>query len=453
MREIMARKTTKREKAFFFSHAAWLVPQLADPSRRGLIVWVAEHLEGDERHNLAQQLRLSHPDQHYAEEALKNFLDTSSPTVRRARMNRTNNLTRHVDWPTTYERALYRPPLEYYERKPAQFPDEQLISALLGLADSWGRLHRALGDEGRARKLLALGAKRANIRRRGVAYNHRLSQRLRQIDSETAEAIEGALRLLDAVFGAHEDDQKVFRELPKKIHAEQSDVLLELIVLLCIARAAEQSKWEVEVEENTEQRMPHIVLSKGGLQCSLSKEKPRKSGGQDNQDRISYLRKLMGNDGSTGHEPDITLKFWREEDQKHVYVLGDAKRNVADDGQNYIGRSVEAAVSYLAAYGHLMGVKPTQNHDDPFDCEISPAFTLFFLKGINQINGRGAGQAAAQFRRAADGHETAQLPSVTAFGLNHLGNTNEQGQWEASDVLKSWFKCVAQQADRHLRGA
>ena len=441
------RHLTQCELALFFSHAGWLVPQLADPSRRGLIVWVARHLERDERQNLAHHLRLEHPVQEEGEKALKRFLDTD-PTVRRMRMNRTENLTRHVDWPTTYERALWHPPLEYYERKPAEFPDEQLVSSLLTLADSWGRLHNVLGDPKRGRGLLALRGKRHQKQRYGVAYDIRMSQRLRHLDSDAAEAIDRAVRLLDGAFGTHQDDSEVFEDLAEIIQDEQSDVLLELIVLLSIARCAGECGWDVAPHENDEQRMPQILLSRGEWRCSLSKEKPHEASSAENADRISWLRKQMGNDDSTGHEPDITLRFWREgEEENAVYVLGDAKRNVSAEGKAYIGPSVEAAVSYLAAYGHLMAVEPAgKGERDPFKCTISPAFTLFFLKGMHRVAGVKEPESVAALLGNGD-----DCPSVIGLDLEHLG-TVESG-WEPSPVLKAWFKRISTMARAYLYGS
>ncbi len=393
---------------------------------------MVKHLKREE---LRQKFKIHHSIQNEGEKALIEFLDDKSPKTAQRRIRRTDKLTRHVDWPGTFERSMTSPPLDYVERRADPFPDEELVSALLNLADSWRTLHGDPdGNNERTKKLWKVSREHSKIRRRSVAYNRRLARRLWNIDREAADKIDRAVRFFDDRFGS-DNDRAALQKLADEI-AKQPDVLLEIVVLLSIARTAvENNGWIVSnISINDEKRMPAIEMRNEQKQlcCRLSKDSPKTPGIEDGRsDRIVWLREQMKETsekkGPRDSQPDITLEFRREGGgNKSVYVLGDAKKNEVS-GDDYIGPSVNKAAAYLVSYGHFMGVKMTEEdeRDDPFECEISPAFTLFFLKDIDRI----AGNDVAPYEKQKEtiqslfsrGNEDA-LPSVMALDMSHLGD-------------------------------
>lgn len=446
-------------RELFVANAYWFRKYLSNPGAFALVSWILAQLDTQEeklRQKLVSMFRMSKPIQEEAEKALCDFLSDDDQHVwaERRRTRRTPKLSRNVDWPLTYERNLIQPPLEYWERSPARFPDEELMSALLGLAESWGVMCDVANCTNRRDRLRDAIERHRNVRRRSVSYDSRMSRRLWNVEPEVAEKIDKALELSRSL--TDESDKKDALKQVAEVIQDYADrpVLLERVALLSIARAAEECGWKVsqgQVRAPTDGGMPKIELKSGdGLRCMLGKMKPE-DGGEGYSDRLSFLREQLDFKAGTGHEPDITLEFTPIDAGNKIYVLADAKKYGS-------GSNMEACVSdaskYLVAYGHLMGVSMKEGgngNQDPFVCKVKPALTLFFLKGVQQVGGvsiPGPGHnRQAQMEQTKRNIEDGKLTSIMALDCSHI--SMESG--EPSNLLQSWFKRVADQADEYLR--
>jgi hypothetical protein len=124
-----------------------------------------------------------------------------------------------------------------------------------------------------------------------------------------------------------------------------------------------------------------------------------------------------------------------------VFVLGDAKRNVAEGGKPYLRDSIDVAATYLMSFGYRMGLQVPLLDPGAIVTALTPGVTLFCL----QATGRDADSAITLFRA------NASPPVVMALDLEkHFAP--ETRPWHAP-VLAAWLGSLGRQAARKLARA
>jgi hypothetical protein len=443
-----------REFAIFADHASWIAPQLPDPTRRGLVAWMSSQLSGGARDRLRAQMPLLHPLHEAAESALVGLLDRTlcKPRRRAAIQQRPD---RNIDWSATYLRALGVQPHEFVslERTPA--PDLETTRALIGLATSWALALESFEDgtlDHRARRLRTACARAAV--QAPAAFGTRHARALARLDRAAAAAVSTILSVLafwDAGFGANGDRESLL-DLAKTLRADDADninILLEIVARLSVTRVATSTRayaggppWRLAA--GSWSRRNGIELRAGPWRCKISKGLLSNGAGQRLVDGVSHSLVAMGLH-SVGSQPDIVIAFWHADaPEATVFCLGDAKRNVAGTGEEYLRESVAAAAAYAHSYARPLGLHVPATASACHG-HINPMVTLFCARSVPAVVGvRGTAEAQAEAVRRAP-----RLPPFMAFDLaNHFG-PRESGEWSAP-VLQAWFERISNEACRFL---
>ncbi|HEX2572959.1 MAG TPA: hypothetical protein VH877_25630, partial [Polyangia bacterium] len=348
----------------FLHQVGWIAPRLPDPSRPGVIVWLARQLAKESQDRLKPLFRLDHEVQLNAEKALILLLARTWQQPRPLR-RALEIPERQVDWPHTYLTEISRPPERYWTREPILVPDLELRAALVTLA--WNCIQLLeLGTLGRAHqerrnRLQEAVAAVPLVARRSVVYQRHHEQRLLQGDPAARQAGQaiGAWRTFWLHRFGGDSDRAALQELAQRIDATydtNADALLELVATMAIAQAAcacsgpdrlFDAGWEIDGPIEHSRGRPVIRLRSGPFRCGLYKGLPHSPGGGKEgkaKDALTPLLLQLGDESTRGNQPDIVLSFWREgREDEWVAVLADAKRNAKkeDDGIGYLRKSVE----------------------------------------------------------------------------------------------------------------
>jgi hypothetical protein len=460
----------------FVQQASWLAPQLDDPSRLGVLTWIARRLEPEARRTLLAAFPLHHPEQRRAEVALCSLLRRSIVS-HPVRLKPTVDVVRSVDWAETYVRARIggQPPEPYLSRIRTPMPDRATLGALVTLARSWERLLELAAGDSPATSALrerrrSLQLARATLDRAlpRTSFGQRHAERLRRLDETAAQqvaAITAALAFWRRAFGAEkEEDSAALRSLAEGLDdatVTNVDTLLEVTTAISIARAAVQSTrpdwptkepWTIASIEERGSMAPRMRLRSGRLICEISKGTPASA--PDGLGRRTKIADLLGpwadealpaiggRSRSSGRQPDIVLTFWSvDAPERSVFVLADAKRNATGTGESYIRAALEVAATYLMCFGYRMGLKvPSADAGGAISTAMHPGVTLFCRQGT----GRPESSAVALLRSGKG------VPPVMAFDLvNHMSSRDLFG-WQ-SPTLSAWLGSLGRQAAKVLK--
>ncbi len=442
----------------FIEHASWFARHIPFGTRGTVLDWVFARLSSDNVDQMRTFFCIDRSEQREAEQAVANFFEAEErPTVQRREWTTTTKIKRTTDWGRTYEQSTTSVPTEYCSREVRDVPDERLLSSLAGLARRWLILLEKLQEKGEYRDRIDQLRNAVPSRFLGSAYEMSFGpeemRRLRRSSPETAAKLEPVQRFWNRSFG--DEDEEALRNLAGEIDrssVRNDDTLLELIAALSVARAAveggkwsECDSWEMERVEIGSGKYPSIVLGNGECRCEIAKGQPgslRPNGGKE--DRLIEIFGEMGLN-STGHEPDLLLRFWRVgETSNSVFALGDAKRNESDDGEGYLRSSVKGtATAYMAAFGHLTGLTMGDQREGAFEQGLEPAVTLFCRQGVSSV----AGIPVEDSQGIVECFENDEksLPPIMGFDHRHLATTDDEGEWQAP-VLSAWFRRIARGA-------
>lgn len=392
------RTEAEEELDFFLELALWLAPRLADPTIEGLSVWLAHNVrDTHSKHILAQLLLLDHPVRKAGEEALIHVLASQLPcrvhvkTISRA-------AERNVDWPMTILQSAGQFPERFVLSSTATISDTRLKGALLYLAEVW---HKQLATFGLPEYQARVNALRKALepwfgtRYARTFFTARAENRLMRIDAPRCQLIGRALRLLHTrlptneseFLGAINEQYRLLRErighmvrgeaIPERKQRSLLDNIFEVSTRLSIVRAAERAGFNASIRER-KGRAPVFFLARGSLVCEVGKGPPWREDDTPHDDRLISLRTDAGL-GSRPSEPDVVLKFFLATGgSPSIFVLGDSKRNTRDTEGNwgYLRDSLDVAVAYQVAYGHLL--QATLDPNVPgVKTALTPSFTLF----------------------------------------------------------------------------
>lgn len=150
----------------FVQQALWAAPRLPDPSRLGVLSWTTQFLRPEDGELLADRLRLHHPVQIAAEEALGRLLERVSLTDHSRAYLRGCRPGRAVDWPATLVASHPIIPHVYLSRTTARPVDGETRCALATLARTWASFLRADQPVLKARReALLASARLVGVRR------------------------------------------------------------------------------------------------------------------------------------------------------------------------------------------------------------------------------------------------------------------------------------------------
>jgi hypothetical protein len=449
----------------FIEHASWFAKHIPFGTRGTVFDWVFARLSTENVEKMRTFFRIDRVEQREAEKAVAEFFEREErPTVERREWATTTKITRTTDWARTYEQSITSVPTEYCSREVREVPDERLLSSLAGLARQWlillGKLQEGDGDyQSRIDRLRNAVPNRFLGSAYEISFGPEEMRRLRRSSSETAAKLEPVRRFWSRGFG--EEDEEALRNLAGGIDrsdVKNDDTLLELVAALSVARAAVEGAdspiadaWEIERVEIGSGKYPSIVLASDQLRCEIAKGQPGAMKRRETtEDRLIEVFEKMGLN-STGHEPDLLLKFWRVGSASDsVFALGDAKRNESNDGDDYIRTSIKGtATAYMAAFGHLAGLTMRESRDGAFEQRLEPAVTLFFRQGISAIDDIPADQTEDIVECFND--DARSLPPIVGFDHRHMAKTGEEDEWKAP-VLNAWFRRLARGARELLEG-
>ena len=448
----------------FLDQAAWLGPHLPDPTRRGVLEWLARQFRDSTIAVLKDQLPLASPIQWEAEEAVMGLLrNADAPTVRRRAYRSSKQVTRHTDWARSYAKSQSGGfPTSFVEHRPQEVPDTQVMRGLANLCRSWAYFRQRFGYQQRSEELRETHQRLRRSWRQHGRLGPREMERLRTFDPDVFGAVMAAQTFWDRAIG---DDEEMLRELLLDLvdseralgtDRREKDDLMEPVVIAAIARAATEGTggtgWRIQGVEYGEGVKPVILLEKGKLCCEISKNKP---GAQSYElehsvDRAKSDLAKMGI-RAHGYEPDVVLRFWDlDHPGQRVFAFGDAKRNYAKDGAGYLRSNVkDTATAYLYAFAPLMGRPhgPVDPHD--IGTAINPAITIFAYQGVSQIAGIGlrSEKGCAEVVKRL-GREDFQFPNIVAFDRHHFESSADLDT--PIDLLGAWFRRIAGQAVRAL---
>lgn len=443
--------TEDSELQLFAEQAAWIAPHLPDPTRRGLLRWLATHLSEGAGQRIARLLPLDHPVQQRAEAAVVELLERRLAKSS-CQLSASEVIGRNVDWPHTLERAAGMTPTVHFERRRVSVPDRSCIGALAALGRTWLALVQ-LGDTERHRRreeALRLTLRRVGPVTSSAPFTQRMARNLSKLDSTAAQGVADiwcALRFWEAHFDCA--DAAALLEIGRQLRSdcmENPDHLLEVSATLSICRAACQLPqscitkqiWAVEWRTRGERRT-ELVLKTGPLRCTVYKGKPHPAPAQE--DRLNHSLRLMGL-AVRGNQPDINLRFERDGCPGAVYILADAKRNWTGDGVSYLRAAVEVAAAYALSFSHLLGTL----HDESTGtvrAVVNPAVTLFCRRSVAQVMAAESPSEIVERLRTAP-----ELPAIVAFDMErHFGAG--PSEW-SSPVLSAWFDRVSRDANSAL---
>jgi hypothetical protein len=449
----------------FVDQVAWLGRHLRDPSRLGVVSWLGRALRPEVRTQLYGLFRADHPLVQRAEAELLRLL--RRPWQKHApRYARLDVPERNVDWTRTYVEELTSPPSSFWSREVVQMLDAGLLGALCSLGQTLLDLG-AMGEISPDRRTLRSALAHAiemisrSVGRHRIPYTTLHEQRLLRMDPEAhaaARSISACLDFFRSKFGSDEDLDGLralasqISEADLRCSNRTLDSLLELSASIAIARAATSTtsargvadslSWQLlDVDERDDKNVPQIRMVAGPFTCVISKTAPP-------EDALVPLLHQMGLT-TRGHQPDIVMTFTLQSEDGHqasIVALADAKRNADKDGRRYLADSVEAAIVYAMAYGHLMGLRAHPGGRAHIDGDILPAVTLFCRQGVQLVAGSGPGAEEIVARL----QHPAPLPAVVALDVRHFQGGGESRR-SGSPILSAWFARVARQAQHALR--
>ncbi|MEO8179429.1 MAG: hypothetical protein ABI895_11420 [Deltaproteobacteria bacterium] len=439
----------------FVEHATWLAPRLPDPSRQGLVAWLAANMGGEAVRWLIHRMPLRHPVQQQAEDVLIDLLQHDFIRAQRTRQV-LDRPDRAVDWAETYLRACGRSPTEFVSYNTRPSVDMATVSALKGIASTWALALEACEDDS------GFQIRAAKLRRACEPYQPWApapfdAARERAIARLGAEG-KAALVILRKAFGYWQDafgedgDNESLRRLAAALEpptVSNVNTLLELAATLSIVRTAltvaptgSAVCWEL-APESWQFGSCGIELRAEAWRCRISKGLLTEADGKPVTDGLNQSLKAMGLD-CIGNQPDIVIRFWHSERPwRTIFALADAKRNRTGNGENYLRCSVEAAAAYAFSYAHVLGLYVDVAGGV---CRglVNPLVTLFCAQGVGKVLGaKGSALEQANALRTAS-----KLPAILAFDLqSHFGPTD--GPWD-SPVVNAWFTRICTEACTHL---
>lgn len=293
-------------------------------------------------------------------------------------------------------------------------------------------------------------------------YTPGVEHRLRRADPIGAAKVRANLDFWKSFFG--EDDARGLAQVAgdlerSDLESGNIDTLLELTAAVSIARAAVTAPsedqpptgpWHFRTSDLVSGRArsySDFVLQSGDLVARIAKGAPRSPGGAPaGRDTLNDVLEAAGY-RATGNQPDIVLTFWRSSaPHRFLVALGDAKRNAAGSGEDYLRRSMEVAATYAVSYGSLLGLTIHGDAGPGFHGGIVPAVTLFCRQGARKVCGEDGADMNAIVRRFRN--DDVRLPPFVAFDMErHFPALDEP--W-SSPALSAWFGRLARQAWRHL---
>jgi hypothetical protein len=453
----MASKVPSQEIDLFAEHSAWLAPRLPDPSRRGLVAWLSAHVGDDARQRLHSMMPILHPLHKEAEKAIIGLLGIDLKRPKRCATRRAYP-DRNVDWQATYLDSMGGPPHEFISSRITTGVDSETMSALAGLARGWALALESFDDEqhkGRADRLRCALA-RHSIFARPVAFGTRHARALARLDRSAEAAVDVILKVLgfwSQMFGVAGDRESVL-ELGRTLQAgdiSNINTLLEITARLSIARVATSVRagrlgplWELAPQSWSSGN--GIELNAGPWRCHITKGLLFDGRGARIADGLNDSLSAMGLH-AVGRQPDIVIKFWHASNPgRTLFVLGDAKRNAAGAGTDYLRESVCVAAAYALAYAQALGLH-VQPGSAACSGALNPMVTLFCAQSVPRV----AGIAGACTRQADELRRAPKLPAFMAFDLSsHFGAT--RGEWQAP-VLQAWFERISNDACASLAAA
>ena len=386
-----------------------------------------------------------------------------------------SKITRHIDWPRTYAKAIPYLPVKYHGVEIQTQLDISLLGALAGIAEEWQIWLETIGawssdstwqtsPEIKAINRRALKLKKAigEAKKRGaVSRSYALSAKHRQIilnfvEPENKEAFLKSLnRWSDySVKDLSSVIAKVERIILKMVSDNANlDNLFEATSHLSILKAATESSsnWTFVATELSVNNKAIYNLKRGDINFRLGKGNPKhlfensKYAKPDKySERMLQLRELAGQTGS-GYQPDIVMGFYHDHgdhDEKNPHVIfGDAKR-YPESG--IAGAYKSTIASTMIAYGHWgkLEIKAEPCWDKAFRAPVQPFFTLFFVPSSKDGKIRKQ-QILADFPIREFTLQQMQAPFVKEQPPCHQKETQD----ENTDI-NAWFKKITEQIEK-----
>lgn len=381
--------------------------------------WFSSYLSTDNKDYFKRIVPFFMEDQQRAEITLCELLERDYLQKKKIRTVG-SKITRHVDWPKTYAKAIPYFPIKYHGVEIQTQLNISLLGALVGIAGEWKVwLERIVdwksdtiwkeSEEIKAIKKRAAKLTNAieKAKKRGaLAHSYALSAKHRQIilNFVTPENRESFLKSLNRWSDYSVKDlssvmKKVERIILEMVNDDANlDNLFEATSHLSILKAATEPidkggrSWLFVSTEISDHKKTTYHLKHENINFKLGKGNPGKlfpeSKHVDGQqsDRMLQLRELGGHSGS-GYEPDIVMGFYRTGRERDVHVIfGDAKRYKQSD---ISGAYKSTIAPYMIAYGHWgkLEMKAVPSWEIAFRAPVMPFFTLFYMPKSGENNG------------------------------------------------------------------
>lgn len=439
------------EAQLFVEHASWLAKMLPDPTRRGLVVWLAGYVEEEAARRLRDRMPIVHPGHLLAEHAVIELLERDLLTPQK-RKDRRSYPDRNVDWQATFLNSPGMRPHVFVSVDTLSKVNSACVAALIGLARTWAVALDAMGERElglRARRLREACARYRQLP--AVPFNAGAARVLARLDRRAQLSVKAILEVLGfwrRAFGEDRDRASLFA-LGKELRISDmsnANALLELTATLSIVRSAsnirigERGPFWTPVEGSWCKRHG-IELRAGDWRCAVSKGLLSTAGGHRIDDELNDSTRAMGL-VAVGRQPDIVLKFWHEaRPHQTLFALADAKRNATGTGEAYLRDAIDVAAAYALSYAVPLGLTIA---DGRVRGTMTPLVTLFCVQGVPRVmNSAGTSSEQAEAIRCAE-----RLPLVIAFELaKHFAPDGDP--WR-SPVLEAWFARLSSQACSRL---